>query len=119
MGAYSDCEDTLKSLEEARTEALKEIVVAQNDLEEKFSTYMFYFFCGNIPMMELYAKAIKEHNEGIRVFMNFQVETFEKCINLLKKLLKNNASDEELEKGLDEVDSNLRELDERAKEFLE
>ena len=52
MGAYSDCEDTLKSLEEARTEALKEIVVAQNDLEEKFSIYMFYFFCGNIPMME-------------------------------------------------------------------
>ena len=44
MGAYSDCEDTLKSLEEARTEALKEIVVAQNDLEEKFSIYMFYFF---------------------------------------------------------------------------
>lgn len=119
MGAYSDCEETIKSLDEAREEALKEIAAAQEDLEGMFARYMFSFFICNIPMMESYAKAIKEHNEGIRVFLDFQVETFEKSSNLLKRLLKSNASEEKLKEGLAEVDSNLEELNKRAEEFLE
>ncbi len=118
MAVFFDCVEMIESLDKARKEAIKEKEAAQKALEEMFASYIFCCFSGIKPLMDIYARQIKEHNEGIRVFMDFQVETFEKSSNLLKGLIVRKATDKELEEGIAKVEENLRELHMRAKKFF-
>ena len=119
MAILFEAVEMIETLDKTRAEAIKEKEAAQKELEKMFATYLYCLFNGIAPIRDVYAQMIKEHNEGIRVFLDFQVETFEKSSSLLKNLIVNKASDEELKQGLDEVERNLAELNEKAKAYLE
>lgn len=110
---------TIESLDKAREAAVEDVSLAQKDLEETFAQYLYCVFNGLAPIAQIYAEAIKKHNEGIRVFLDFQVETIEKSSTLLKDLVIRKASDEEYIKGLKEVEGYMQELQKRAQEYLE
>lgn len=118
MNKFLEVVQTISTLDKARDEAIKEKEAAQKDLEKLFADYLYCLFNGLAPITDICVQMIERHNNGIRVFLDFQVETFEKSSNMLKDLIIKQSSDEELEKGLDEVDKMLKELNKRAKDFF-
>ena len=119
MNIFFDVVQTIESLDKARVMAEEDRKLAQKDLEKTFANYLFCVFNGLAPVAMIYAEAIKKHNEGIRVFLDFQVETFEKSCALLKNLVVRKASDEEYTEGLKEVEGYMKELEKRAQEYLQ
>ncbi len=118
MSNFFEVVQTITQLDKAREHAIIERERAQKDVEGMFRNYLAYMFLGIVPLRDMYAEAINEHNNGVRKFLDFQVETFEKCSSLLKGLIVKKSSEEELAAGLKEVDQMLEKLESEAKVFF-